>query len=99
MWEDQSYLAQQAAERALKAVHVHISESFRFTHDIEELARALDLVGIPIPDVVRDAVILTRYAVETRYPGPVEPMTEMEYLESIRLAGAVVAWAEHFITQ
>jgi HEPN domain-containing protein len=39
-------------------------------------------------------VVLTRYAFETRYPGPFEPITAEEYRDAIRLAEAVVAWAD-----
>ena len=47
---------------------------------------------------VREAVILTRYAFETRYPGPFEPVTEEEYREAVRLAEAVVTWADRVMT-
>ena len=98
-WEDQCFLAQQAAERALKAVHLRRNVTFRYTHDLEELGKALENNGLTIPDLVKDAIILTRYAVETRYPGPVEPVTEEEYYEALRLADAVVAWATQIIVQ
>ena len=38
--------------------------------------------------------MLTDYAVLTRYPADLEPVTEEEYLETVRLAEAVVSWAE-----
>ena len=97
LWEDQCFLAQQAAERAIKAVYLSKNLTFRYIHDLEELGKKLEDAGIPIPSIVKDAVVLTRYAVETRYPGPVEPVEEEEYQEAIRLSGAVVAWAEGII--
>ena len=93
-WEDQCFLAQQAAEKAIKAVYQHKGFLFRYTHDLEELGKKLEDSGIPIPAVVKDAVILTRYASETRYPGFSEPVTEKEYQEAVCLAQGVVAWAE-----
>ena len=97
LWEDQCFLAQQAAERAMKAVHISAAIPFRFTHDIEELGKCLEDNGLNIPQDVRDSVILTRYAVETRYPGPAEPVTAEEYDEAIRLADSVVVWAENTV--
>lgn len=39
-WADLCYLAQQSAEKALKAVYYWIDRPHRFTHDLEELGRA-----------------------------------------------------------
>ena len=32
--------------------------------------------------------------VESRYPGPFEPVTEEEFKRALKIAHAVVAWAE-----
>ena len=37
------------------------------------------------------------YAVISRYPGDFESVDEEEYLEAVRLAEAVVHWAERII--
>ena len=50
-----------------------------------------------MPEEVEDAAILTDYAVMGRYPGDTEPIEEEEYRDAIRLAGAVVCWAEEAI--
>ena len=71
---------------------------FRYTHDLEELGTRLETSGVSIPSVVREAVILTRYAFETRYPGPFEPVTDDEYREAVRLTEAVVTWADGVMT-
>jgi HEPN domain-containing protein len=97
-WEDYCFLLQQAAEKALKAVHQHLGLVFRYTHDLEELGTRLENSGVSIPSVVREAVILTRYAFETRYPGLFEPVTDDEYREAVRLAEAVVTWADSVMT-
>jgi HEPN domain-containing protein len=96
-WEDQCFLAQQAAEKAIKAVYQHKGLLFRYTHDLEELGKGLGDSGVSIPPAVKEAIILTRYAFETRYPGPFEVVTEEEYLEAVRLAEAVVVWAASII--
>ena len=77
-WADLCYLAQQAAEKAVKAVYRLREQPFRFTHSLEELGRGLEEAGVDLPDVVREAVVLTRYAVETRYPGIAEPVTKAD---------------------
>ena len=49
------------------------------------------------PELLKEAVVLARFAVEARYPGPYEPVTAEEHREAVRLAGAVVAWATEVI--
>jgi hypothetical protein len=39
------------------------------------------------------ATVLTRYAMDTRYPGGFEPVGAAEHQEAVRLAETVVAWA------
>jgi HEPN domain-containing protein len=93
LYEDLCFDAQQAAEKAIKALLVARRVPFRFVHDIGELLRMATDGGIVVPDRVRDAVELTEYAVEARYPGPFEAVTEAEWRHAVRLAEAVVAWA------
>jgi len=57
-WEDQCFLAQQAAEKALKAVYQPRGLLFRYTHDLEELGKGLEDHGVPIPPLVKEAIIL-----------------------------------------
>ncbi len=90
-------MAQQAAEKALKAIYQHQGLRFRYVHDLEELGKGLEDSGITIPDVVKKAVILTRYASALRYPGPEEPVTEEEYRTAVDLAGSIIKWAEVLI--
>lgn len=40
-YEDLCFHAQQAAEKALKAVYQHLGWVFRYTHDLDELIRGL----------------------------------------------------------
>ncbi len=96
-WEDYCFQAQQAAEKAIKAIYQHQGLVFRRTHDIEELAKGLEDKGVEIPEIVKESVILAKYASETRYPGTYEPVSEEEYQEAVRLAQAVVDWAESLI--
>jgi hypothetical protein len=36
---------------------------------------------------------LTIFAWEARYPGPVEPVTEEEYQQAVKMASIVLDWA------
>jgi HEPN domain-containing protein len=91
--EDLCFHAQQTAEKALKAVLVFHSVPFPKTHNIRTL---MDLLpeGLNLPEEAKEAASLTDYAVLTRYPGALEPVTEEEYIEAVRIAEAVVHWAE-----
>ena len=91
--EDLCFQAQQAAEKAIKAVCRSRSLEHGFTHDLGELTDLLDEDGVQIPVEVDNAVILNRYAVQTRYPGLYPPLTEADWVEAIDLAKGVVGWA------
>jgi HEPN domain-containing protein len=91
--ESLCFHAQQAAEKALKAVLVHKNVPPPRTHNLRTL---LDLLteSTRLPAEIEDAAVLTDYAVMSRYPGDVEPVGQQEYSEALQLAEAVVAWAK-----
>ena len=91
--EDLCYQAQQAAEKALKAVFLKQGQPFPFTHDLDRLVLELEEMGLEITEEVDRVGLLTRYALETRYPYPSEPVDAEEHREAIRLAGFILAWA------
>ena len=95
--EDLCFHAQQAAEKALKAIHVYHGIRFRYTHDLDELTEDLKQHGIDIPSAIKEATILTTFAWEARYPGVGEPVTMDEYKEAVSMAASVVAWANEEI--
>jgi hypothetical protein len=47
---------------------------------------------------VHDAAILTQYAVRTRYPGAIEPISLEEYHTAMALAQQVLGWAETVVS-
>ncbi len=98
MLEDLCFNAQQAAEKALKAVCLSKGRDFPKTHSITRLIDLAELAGVEIPEQVKAADFLTQYAVETRYPGPAEEITFEEYQEALQTAARVVFWAETVIT-
>jgi HEPN domain-containing protein len=96
MYEQLCFHAQQAAEKSIKAVLLNLGVNFPFTHNLQAL---VDLIpaGLSLPPVLVEAVNLNPYAVITRYPTVTEPVTEEDYLEAVRIAEDVVAWAEAVI--
>lgn len=54
----------------------------------------LEAGEVVFPENVRDADILTQYAVQSRYPSVEEEVTRDEYREALKLAANVVFWAE-----
>jgi len=92
-YENLCFHAQQAAEKALKAIYQQYGWAFRYTHDLQELVDGLLREGLTIPSDVREAIVLSSFASEYRYPGFEEPLTLDEYHEAVRHAEAVVDWA------
>jgi HEPN domain-containing protein len=92
--EDLCFDAQQAAEKAIKAVLIYKKTRFPYVHDLAELLSLVDPAGPAIPESVKQAVRLTRYAVVTRYPGIAEPVSRKEYEEAVSIAETVIRWAE-----
>ena len=95
--EQVCFYAQQAAEKALKAVLLHYQITFPLIHDIEELLEIATQSGLSMPPDVADAGTLTPYAVEARYPGYEEEITPAQVDEAICLAEKVLTWAAEMI--
>ena len=92
--EDLCFEAQQAAEKAIKARLMSLDIDFPYVHDLAYLLSLLEDNGASLSDTVRKCVILTPYAVLTRYPAPARPLTLEEYMIAVEIADAVVRWAE-----
>ncbi|HLN30534.1 MAG TPA: HEPN domain-containing protein [Gemmataceae bacterium] len=89
--EDLCFDAQQAAEKAIKAVFICRGERFPYVHDLEELLQILERNGLKIPKYVWEAEELSRFAVVTRCPGMVGPVTKNDYRRAGRIATGVQA--------
>jgi HEPN domain-containing protein len=92
--EDLCFNAQQAAEKALKAVCLAQGMDIPKTHSLIHLMDILEASGVEIPNRVRDADILTQYAVQSRYPSIMEEITRAEYRDALKLAANVIFRAE-----
>ena len=92
--EDLCFEAQQAAEKAIKAVMMARDIEFPYVHDLARLLSLLEEAGETISATIRKAEELTPFALITRYPGIARPVTEPKYQEAVEIAEAVVQWAE-----
>ncbi len=96
MWEPLAFHAQQAVEKAFKAVLASRAVDFPPTHNLTVL-RELMPTDIVLPAAVSDAVELTVYAVASRYPEDMDDVTEADYRKAIEQAGAALEWAERML--
>lgn len=92
--EDLCFNAQQAVEKALKALLIYRNVRFPYVHDLAELVHILEDNNERLPDEIKEAVKLTDYAVVVRYPGITEPVTPDEYSEAVAMASKAVRWVE-----
>lgn len=97
--EDLCFDAQQAAEKAVKAVFVRRGEPFPYVHSLKKLLTQLARNGLKIPKYVWEAEELTPYAIVTRYPDRVGPVSKRQYRRAVRIATAVLGWAERRIAR
>jgi HEPN domain-containing protein/predicted nucleotidyltransferase len=97
--EDLCFDAQQAAEKAIKAVFIRHGLHFPYVHDLRQLLQLLNQGGIKVPKYVWRAEYLTRFAFEARYPGQFPPVTPRPYRSALRTAEGVVRWAERQIAK
>lgn len=88
-----AFHAQQAAEKALKALLIQAQSEFPKTHVIALLIQLCKLAGYKDTESLDDVVILTRYAVATRYPGEEESLSHETAQQAVIYAEQVVAWA------
>jgi len=97
-YEDLCFQIQQAAEKALKGLIIFYGAEPEFTHNIELLLTELEKFTA-IPQDVRQAMKLTAYAVQTRYPGGYDDITKEEYEKAIKIAQDCLDWVEKKIAE
>ena len=89
--------AQQAAEKSLKAVYLALDLNLPKTHDLAYLMDNLP-EKIVFPPSMLMLPVLTKYAVQCRYPGQDIPVTRQDWLAAVELAKATYRWANRFVT-
>ena len=87
--------AQQAAEKALKAVLAAAGQDFPWTHDLRHLMDRLEAIDRSVPAALRDVHALAPWAVEFRYGETIEDLLERE--QALTLAGEIIAWSQNQI--
>lgn len=98
LYEHLCFHAQQAAEKALKAVLLARGVTFPRTHDLAFLVDQLPQ-AISIPPELIDLPTLSKYAVQNRYPGDTIPVTVKHRAHAVRLAGQTVSWAKRLVAK
>ena len=81
----------------MKAVLLLKTGSFPYIHDLAELVNQLQKTGLKVPAKILNTVDLTEYAVQARYPGLNEPVTEAERQKCVRKASKVLEWAKKIL--
>jgi HEPN domain-containing protein len=95
LYEDLCFDCQQAVEKSLKSLIVFYDFEPVVTHSIPLLLNSIqEQIEISIPETINESAILTDYAVQTRYPGFYEPVTESEYNTALQLATLVFNWVK-----
>jgi HEPN domain-containing protein len=97
--EDHCFDAEQAAEKAIKAVFMALGLAFPYIHDLGRLLTLLAQASVRIPKYVQEADQLTRFAVDARYPGLSSPVTKREHQRAVRIATRVLRWAIRQVDQ
>ncbi len=96
--EDLCFNAQQAVEKAIKAVLIKYDIDFPYTHNIAELLTLFQKSGHELTEFLMQSAGLTLYAVSTRYPYvSSSPVEQEEYEQAVMIAEKVVHWAEGII--
>ena len=95
-YEHLCFHSEQAAEKSIKAVLIILCINVPRTHDIaflldklpEHSRLSVELVDLPV---------LTKYAVQFRYPGQEMSVSRKEYIRAVELAEAAVRWASRCV--
>lgn len=87
--------AQQAVEKALKAVLAVLGDAFPWTHDLRHLMERLDAVGASLPTPLYDIRELGPWAVEFRYGETIDDPLDRKH--AYGLLSEVIAWSETWV--
>ncbi|HEV7939065.1 MAG TPA: HEPN domain-containing protein [Solirubrobacteraceae bacterium] len=90
------FLAQQAIEKALKAVLTARDVQFERSHDIDYLCDLIESAGLTLTPELKSAVALTPWAVEFRYADPYD-VAPLDRTEALTTVVAVREWATETI--
>jgi len=97
-YEDLCFQAQQAVEKALKALLIYHGVEPERTHNLYRLLEELERF-VQIDDKVRSVLKLYNFAVLTRYPGEYLKVEKEEYEKSVAIAENCLTWVEEKINK
>lgn len=87
-----AWLAQQAAEKALKAILIYEQIEFPRTHDLDALRSVMpERWRVSLPNV--DFARLSEYAVDARYPAHTPEISENQAAKAVSEAATLVDYA------
>lgn len=90
-WNLVAFHAQQAAEKALKALLARAKIVIPRTHDLEQLLSQCAAVGVDMNGLMQCCVTLMPYAVAIRYPGDEPDASEQDARAAVEAARRVIA--------
>jgi len=100
-YEHACFEAQQAAEKAVKAVYMRLHAE-AWGHRVARLLEELDLGAARLPsELIDDAKLLDQFYVPTRYPNgfesgaPMEFFTKEQAADAVRRADKIIRWCEN----
>ncbi|MGC9530665.1 MAG: HEPN domain-containing protein [Candidatus Bipolaricaulaceae bacterium] len=91
------FAAHQAAEKAVKALHLHLGQE-AWGHVVAKLMVELPGAAQPTPDLIEKGRVLDNLYIPTRYPNshpegaPYEHYGPLQSGEAIRYAGEIIAF-------
>ncbi|MCY0880251.1 MAG: HEPN domain-containing protein [Firmicutes bacterium] len=85
--------AQQCGEKWLKALLTYYGQPVPRSHDLDYLAELLEPFAPNVVDIREATLVLTEYAVSSRYPSPLEITTD-EAAHAVTYAQHIQEWAE-----
>ncbi len=88
-------LAQQAVEKAIKAVLAAKGTEFPFTHNLGQLRDFAKESGVELPTTLDGMEALTPFASDERY-GAETPLS-LDRHQALRWAAAAIAWAQEIV--
>lgn len=89
--------AQQAVEKALKAVLAFREIDYAFSHDLAYLSDLLEAKGVDVPSEVRAAEELRPWAAQFRYEDPGPDSSQLDRERARDLASTAVDWAARML--
>lgn len=83
------FLAQQAVEKFLKALHISIGLEPEKTHDLASLAGSLTKAYPAIEGFYKKLTLFNRYYIESRYPGDYPELTWEDCQQALNIANEI----------